>query len=288
MTPQTRTPLAPRSGPAAPGRSGCASCAFHNPGALRRLGVHMGKSDFVVALLGNPNTGKSTIFNAVTGLRQHVGNWPGKTVGRMEGGFRFGETEYKLVDLPGSYSLFSSSHHEEVARDFILFAQPDVTVVVVDATRLERNLILALQVLEITDRVVIALNLMDEAKRHGLDIDLRALRRDLGVPVVAMAARRGEGIEDLLHAIDEVAKGRFPLDPPEVNHRDPRLEAAVNRLVPMLEEAFPGLPNARWVALRLLDGDHSIIDAVRDGTLGDIERMEPHVMPDLRRLDGAA
>jgi ferrous iron transport protein B len=275
--PTTRTEEHTDHAPAA-----CGTCAFHNPGHLRRLGVNMGTSDFVVALAGNPNTGKSTIFNALTGLRQHVGNWPGKTVGRMEGGFRFGETAYKIVDLPGSYSLISSSHHEEVARDFILFAQPDVTVVVVDATRLERNLILALQVLEITGRVVIALNLMDEARRHGVEIALRALRRDLGVPVIPMTARRSEGIPELLQAIDEVAHGRFPASPPHVNHRDPRLEAAVTELVPQLEQTFPGLPNPRWVALRLLDGDHSIIDAVRGHTLGDVDQMAPNVMPDLR------
>lgn len=261
----------------------CATCPAHNVANLKKLGVDMRDADFVVALAGNPNTGKSTIFNALTGLRQHVGNWPGKTVGRMEGGYRFGETAYKIVDLPGTYSLVSSSHHEEVARDFILFAQPDVTVVVVDATRVERNLILALQVLEITDRVVVALNLMDEARRHGIGVDVRALQRDLGVPVVPMAARRGEGIRELLAAIDEVAHARFPASPPRVNHRDAQLESAVEALVPQLEELFPGLPSARWVAMRLLDGDHSIVDAIRNGTLGDIEGMEPNVMPDLRR-----
>ena len=138
--------------------------------------------DYIVALAGNPNTGKSTVFNALTGLRQHTGNWPGKTVTRAEGGFLFGEKRYKLVDLPGTYSLLSTSTDEEVARDFILFGQPSVTVVVVDATRLERNLNLALQVLEITDRVVIALNLIDEAKRNGISVDERRLSRDLGVP----------------------------------------------------------------------------------------------------------
>ncbi|MGB5660791.1 MAG: FeoB small GTPase domain-containing protein, partial [Thermoanaerobaculia bacterium] len=133
--------------------------------------------DYVVALAGNPNTGKSTVFNALTGLRQHTGNWPGKTVARAEGGFSIAEARYKLVDLPGTYSLLSTSVDEEIARDFILFGKPDVTVVVVDATRLERNLNLVLQVLEITDRAVVCLNLMDEAKRKGLEIDHRRLAR---------------------------------------------------------------------------------------------------------------
>ncbi len=126
-----------------------------------------------VALAGQPNVGKSTVFNMLTGLNQHVGNWPGKTVTRMEGGFIYNDRRYKIVDLPGTYSLLSTSVDEEVARDFILFGQPSVTVVVTDATRLERNLNLALQILEITDRVVVALNLIDEAGRHGLKIDER-------------------------------------------------------------------------------------------------------------------
>ena len=113
----------------------------------------MSNFDFVVALAGNPNTGKSTVFNNLTGLKQHTGNWPGKTVTRAEGGFEFSDKKFKLVDLPGTYSLLSTSTDEEVARDFILFGQPDVTVVVVDATRLERNLNLVLQILEITERV---------------------------------------------------------------------------------------------------------------------------------------
>ena len=149
--------------------------------------------DRVVALAGNPNTGKSTLFNALTGLKQHTGNWPGKTVTRAEGGFEFNKVRYKLVDLPGTYSLLSASHDEEIARDFLLFGRPDCTVVVVDATALERNLNLVLQVLEITDRVVVAVNLMDEARRKGIEVDMRSLSRDLGVPAVAhrRAHRRG-------------------------------------------------------------------------------------------------
>ncbi|MEZ4636086.1 MAG: FeoB small GTPase domain-containing protein [Caldilineaceae bacterium] len=146
---------------------------------LQKLGVDMSDWDFVVALAGNPNTGKSTVFNALTGLRQHTGNWPGKTVARAEGGFVYADMRYKIVDLPGTYSLLATSLDEEVARDFILFGRPDVTLVVVDATRLERNLNLVLQVLEITDRVVVCLNLMDEARRKHIDVDVRRLARDL-------------------------------------------------------------------------------------------------------------
>ena len=150
----------------------------HNRANLLKLGVNMEDSDYVIALAGNPNTGKSTVFNALTGLRQHTGNWPGKTVTRAEGGFEYAEKRYKLVDLPGTYSLLATSLDEQVARNFILFGQPDVTVIVVDATRLERNLNLALQVMEITDRVVVCLNLIDEAERHRLNVDERRLARD--------------------------------------------------------------------------------------------------------------
>jgi Fe2+ transport system protein B len=170
--------------------AGCDSCAVHNAGALLKLGVDMQNWDYVVALAGNPNTGKSTVFNALTGLRQHTGNWPGKTVARAEGGFVYSDKRYKLVDLPGTYSLLATSLDEEIARDFILFGQPDVTIIVVDATRLERNLNLVLQTLEITDRAVVCLNLMDEARRHKLTVDDRRLARDLGVPVVPRTCSR--------------------------------------------------------------------------------------------------
>jgi len=232
----------------------------------------MGNWDYVVALAGNPNTGKSTVFNALTGLRQHTGNWPGKTVSRAEGGFVFGDQRYKLVDLPGTYSLLSTTVDEEVARDFILFGQPDVTVVVVDATRLERNLNLVLQVLEITDRVVVCLNLMDEARRHALQIDDRRLSRDLGVPVVPTAARYREGQPELLRSIADVAGGRTVCRPYRLQNDPPELKQALSQLVPEIKTVFPELPNARWVAMRLLDGDERIADALLKGDLGDLGR----------------
>ncbi len=250
----------------------CETCPAHNIGNLKKLGINMDDWDYVVALAGNPNTGKSTIFNSITGLHQHTGNWPGKTVVRAEGGLEYGGKRYKIVDLPGTYSLLSTSLDEEVARDFILFGQPDVTVIVTDATRLERNLNLVLQVLEITNRAVVALNLMDEARRHNLTVDERRLARDLGVPVVPTAARSGEGIPDLLQAIHEVATGKVVGRPHRIQSESPALKRAVAELVAEIEKAFPGLPNARWVALRLLDGDQRIIEAVKRGELGDLNR----------------
>jgi ferrous iron transport protein B len=253
----------------------CGTCPAHNLGNLIKLGINMDNWDYVVALAGNPNTGKSTIFNALTGLRQHTGNWPGKTVSRAEGGFSYGSHRYKLVDLPGTYSLLSTSLDEEVARNFILFGQPDVTVIVADATRLERNLNLVLQVLEITNRAVVALNLMDEARRHHLIVDERSLARDLGVPVVPTSARSKQGIPELIQAISEVATGTFVCQPHRLKNEPPALKKAVAELVGQLEAAFPGLPNAHWVALRLLDGDQRIIEAVERGELGDLTRDDP-------------
>ncbi|MGD8330147.1 MAG: ferrous iron transport protein B [Acidobacteriota bacterium] len=250
-----------------PSPEACATCPVHNLANLQKLGVDMADWDYVVALAGNPNTGKSTVFNALTGLRQHTGNWPGKTVSRAEGGFHAGDADFKLVDLPGTYSLLATSFDEEIARDFILFGKPDVTVVVVDATRLERNLNLALQVLEITDRVVICLNLIDEARRHGLQVDHRRLARDLGVPVVPTSARYNEGLDELLQAIVEVASGQVIGKPLRVGGRSPELQRVVVQLAEKIEVAIPELPNPQWVALRLLDGDQSVREAMRRGEL---------------------
>jgi len=252
--------------------SSCEGCPAHNARNLLRLGISMNEWDYVVALAGNPNTGKSTVFNALTGLRQHTGNWPGKTVGRAEGGFSYGDKRFKLIDLPGTYSLLSTSYDEEIARDFILFGQPDVTVIVADATRLERNLNLVLQVLEITDRAVICLNLMDEARRHGLTVDDRRLARDLGVPVVPTAARQREGLDQLLQAVSDVASGAVVCRPHRVKSALPAIQQAVVQLTNKIQQAYPDLPNARWVALRLLDGDRNIMDAIKDGEIGHLSR----------------
>jgi len=246
----------------------CRGCAADRTESLVQLGVRPDKWDYFVALAGNPNTGKSTVFNALTGLRQHTGNWPGKTVARAEGTFSHGGKRVKLIDLPGTYSLQAGSTDEEVARDFLLFGRPDVTVIVVDATRLERNLNLVIQVLEITDRVVVCLNLMDEARRRGIGIDPKKLARELGVPVVPTAARSGEGIAELLTAIDQMAAGKIDARPYRIRELPPDVEGAVQRLVPAVSRTFPELPNARWVALRLLNADERILAAVRSGELG--------------------
>lgn len=250
----------------------CANCPVHNLGNLKKLGINMNNIDYVVALAGNPNTGKSTLFNYLTGLRQHTGNWPGKTVTRAEGGFEYNQKKFKIVDLPGTYSLLSTSTDEEVARDFILFGQPDVTVIVVDATRVERNLNLVLQILEITDRAVVCLNLMDEAKRNGIKVDERSLSKELGIPVVPAAARQGEGMNELLNMIFEVASGKYICKPNRIKTSSRKLNFALEKLSKEIAAEFPNLPNIRWAALRLLEGDQSIIDAIRSGDLGNLKK----------------
>ena len=252
---------------------------LHEPGAacvtcpsrfsqLRKLGLRITDSDHVIALAGNPNTGKTTVFNALTGLRMHTGNWPGKTISRAEGGFSYDGKRYKLVDLPGTYSLLSASPDEEVARTFLLFGQPDVTVIVADATCMDRNLNLILQVLQITRRAVLCLNLMDEAKAHGIVIDGRNLARDLGVPVVPCAARSGEGIPELIREIATMAACPNSPAPRRLPLEVPGLRLALDRVEASLHEVFPRLPQPRWVALRLLEGDREIMDAVLSGEIG--------------------
>ena len=191
--------------------------------------------DKIIALAGNPNVGKSTVFNELTGMNQHTGNWPGKTVTNAQGKYIHNDKNFILVDIPGTYSLMANSVEEEVARDFICFGGADATVVVTDATCLERGLELALQVMALTRRVVVCVNLMDEARRRGIKVDISALEAALGVPVAGCAARNGAGLEKLLQRARDVAEGRERPAPREIRLA-PDVEYACERIAAALRE----------------------------------------------------
>ena len=222
-----------------------------------KMGVSDEGYDYLVALAGNPNTGKSTLFNELTGLKQHVGNWTGKTVTRAEGQTTSGNSLIKVIDLPGSYSLRSTSPEEEVARDFLLFGEPDCTIVLVDATNLERNLNLVLQSIELTDRVVVALNLMDEARKKGIGIKHKVLEKRLGIPVVPIVARSGEGVEKLMRVVVMVSSGQIKLSPKRLKING-GLKKAIDALLPKINETYPGFSNPRWLAMELLSGQERL------------------------------
>ena len=186
----------------------------------------MREPSYVVALAGNPNVGKSTVFNALTHLHQHTGNWPGKTVAVARGAYTYQGEDYAVVDLPGTYSLFAESAEEEIARDFLCSGQADVTLVVADATCLERNLNLLLQIMEKTYPVVLCVNLLDEAAHKGIALDLAALEDALGVPVVGTAARDGEGLETLRRVLRQAVRAPLPPPPRQVPPHEEDQEAA--------------------------------------------------------------
>ena len=218
--------------------------------------------DIVIALAGNPNTGKSTLFNTLTGLKQHTGNWTGKTVTTALGNYTFNDKNFVLVDLPGTYSLLSSSVEEEIARDFICFANPSATVVVTDSTCLERNLNLVLQVLEITDKVVVCVNLIDEAERKKITVDIDKLSQLLGVPVVATSARNGKGLEDLMEAVYKVSTGDIKTNPIKINYGDD-IEKRIENLENEIDKFNNSSLSNRWIALKLLDENKSILNSMK-------------------------
>ena len=225
---------------------------------------HISKEEnqFVIALAGNPNTGKSTVFNSLTGLHQHTGNWPGKTVVNARGDFRHEDKDFILVDLPGTYSLFSSSVEEEVARDFICFGNADAVVVVADATCLERNLNLLYQVMELTDNVILCINLIDEAKKKKIEIASVGLANALGIPIVLCAARSDIGILDLKKEIYKLVIGRVK-SIPNVVHYDEIYEELLNKLIPLVKK-YSGDISPRWIALRMIDGDEKLIRSLNE------------------------
>lgn len=219
------------------------------------------KEDYVVALAGNPNVGKSTVFNALTGLNQHTGNWPGKTVANAEGYYEFKDSIIKVVDLPGTYSLLSNSEEEEIARDYICFNEPDIVVVVADATSLERNLNLFIQISEITDKIILCVNLIDEAKKKNIRIDLELLSKELNSTIVSASARDGIGIEELKEAIFK----ELNLSKKKENaiNYDFHIEKAIEEIEVIINQAIKvDKKKSRWIAIRMLEGNHNILKSL--------------------------
>ncbi|HIE38399.1 MAG TPA: ferrous iron transport protein B, partial [Anaerolineae bacterium] len=218
----------------------------------------------LVALAGQPNVGKSTLFNLLTGLNQHVGNWPGKTVERKEGTFTFNGTTYRLVDLPGTYSLTANSAEEVIAREFIIRERPDVVVALVDAATLERSLYLVAELLPLPAPVVVALNMMDVARQEGMRIEPEVLEAALGVPVVPMVATRNIGAWELMEMVDRVAHGEVSYEP-----RFPQIRADHREVLGEIEGLIAGyVPDPypqEWVALKLLEGDREVTRMMQGG-----------------------
>ncbi len=212
-----------------------------------------------VVLAGNPNVGKSTIFNSLTGLKQHTGNWPGKTVSNAAGYYKYKDNTYYIVDIPGTYSLFAHSAEEEVARNYICFGDAAVTVVVCDATCLERNLNLVLQTIEIQKNAIVCVNLMDEARKKNILINLNALSQSLGVPVIGISARNKKEIGKLTAAIDDVMAYKRDSSPFTLNYTE-EIEGAIAKLKPIVKKITNNRINSRWLCLQLLAPDKSLLD----------------------------
>lgn len=219
--------------------------------------------DKVIALAGNPNVGKSTVFNNLTGLNQHTGNWPGKTVTNAQGYCHYRDSTYVLVDIPGTYSLMAHSAEEEVARNFICFGEPDAVIVVCDATCLERNFNLVLQTLEITDRVVVCVNLMDEAKKKNIRIDLDAISLKLGVPVIGTIARKKESLDKLMNSVEQLLGTTVEHTQLKINYQE-AIEDAIAHLEPLVKQKVNNVINSRWLSLKLLDYDETLITALNE------------------------
>ena len=219
--------------------------------------------DYTVALVGNPNVGKSTIFNSLTGMHQHTGNWPGKTVENASGICKYKNKNFLLVDLPGTYSLMSHSEEEEIARNFICFGKSNALLIVVDATCLERNLNLVYQALEITPNVVLCVNLLDEAKRKGISIDLSLLSKRLGIPVVGTIAKSKKTLKNLMQQVENICTKKNESSPVKLNY-GAAIEESISILEPFIHKQLTNTHYylSRWISIKLIEGDKKILSSI--------------------------
>ncbi len=217
----------------------------------------------VVALAGQPNVGKSTIFNMLTGLNQHVGNWPGKTVAQKTGTCTYDGQKFTLVDLPGTYSLTANSEEERIARDYIIHGRPNIVVAVVDAAILERSLYLVAELLLLPSPVVLALNMMDVAEQEGIKIEPQVLEAALGIPVVPLCAARGTGIQELIATVESLSAGEISCQPQRPTIL-PGHQAILEKVRTLIEDSVPVPYQSDWVALKLLEGDEEMCTLMQD------------------------
>lgn len=220
-------------------------------------------ANYTIALVGNPNVGKSTIFNALTGMHQHTGNWPGKTVENASGICNYKNKNYRLIDLPGTYSLMSHSEEEEIARNYICFGKSDTLLIVVDATCLERNLNLVYQSLEITPNIILCVNLLDEAKRKGININLDLLSQRLGIPVVGTIAKSKKTLKSLMSQVENICTKKIHPSPIKLNY-GVAIEESIEILEPLIHKQLTNAHSylARWISIKLIEGDTKILSSI--------------------------